>query len=150
MSHETLGLVADCVALRRHFGWYVGETPSLPLNPTLLPFWLERVEEEVGELREAVEAGDVTEVADAVADILICVTQTALVCGVDPDAVHHVVYESVMRKVPDPNGGKAIKPEGWEHPDIGALLAAQPPLSVLYPDVEEDGVERSALQEDSK
>lgn len=38
--------------------------------------------------------------------------------GIDPAPAWKAVQEANMRKAPGENGGKAVKPEGWEPPEI--------------------------------
>lgn len=87
--------------------------------------------EEVQEYYDAVEAGDVIEVADALADIAYVVFGTALVHGIDLDAVLEEVHRSNMSKLGDDGqpvcreDGKVIKGPLYFRPDIGKVLAAQ-------------------------
>jgi hypothetical protein len=104
-----------------------------PPAPTVaLPGALDRVgyvEEEVRELREAVEAGDVVSTADALADLVYVVYGAAWRFAIPLDAVVREVHRSNMTKDPSPGDGKAIKGPNYEPPDIGRVLtvAAQHP-----------------------
>lgn len=90
--------------------------------------WRQRLaflDEETREYAAAAEAGDVVEVADALADLLYVVHGTALVHGIPLDAVFAEVHRSNLTKV----GGQAIgpgtkapKPEGYRPPRIRPLL----------------------------
>jgi 8-oxo-dGTP pyrophosphatase MutT (NUDIX family)/predicted HAD superfamily Cof-like phosphohydrolase len=90
--------------------------------------WRERLaflEEETRKYAAAAEAGDVVEVADALADLLYVVHGTALVHGIPLDAVFAEVHRSNMTKVdgePIGPGTKAPKPEGYRPPRIRPLL----------------------------
>ena len=100
--------------------------PEQPVGA--VPSWRQRLaflEEETREYAAAAEAGDVVEVADALADLLYVVHGTALVHGIPLDAVFAEVHRSNMTKV-DGNsigpGTKAPKPEGYRPPRIRPLL----------------------------
>ena len=86
--------------------------------------------EEVGELERAIEAGDLVEIADGIADVIYIAIGTALAYGIPLDLVWREVHRSNMAKVGKdgkvhkaPNG-KIVKPEGWRPPNIAAILAA--------------------------
>lgn len=82
------------------------------------------IEEEVDELRQAVEFGDVTAAADALADIVYAVYGTAWRFGMPLDALVAEVHRSNMTKTPSPGDGKAIKGPGYSRPDIAGILRA--------------------------
>jgi ADP-ribose pyrophosphatase YjhB (NUDIX family) len=90
--------------------------------------WPQRLaflQEEVREYAAAAEAGDVVEIADALADLLYVVHGTALVHGIPIDAVFDEVHRSNLTKVGGPAigpGTKAPKPAGYRPPDIRPLL----------------------------
>ena len=85
----------------------------------------ELMQEELDEYVEAVKAGDLPEMADALADLAYFVYGTAVVLGVDLAPIILATHEANMQKIPAPDGGKAMKPPGWRHPDVAALLQAQ-------------------------
>jgi predicted HAD superfamily Cof-like phosphohydrolase len=97
-----------------------------PPEPTVtVPGALQRVEfieEETRELREAVEAGHIVKVADALADIAYAVYGTAWRFGIPLDAVIAEVHRSNMTKTASPGDGKAIKGPGYSPPNIAAVL----------------------------
>jgi 8-oxo-dGTP pyrophosphatase MutT (NUDIX family)/predicted HAD superfamily Cof-like phosphohydrolase len=90
--------------------------------------WRQRLaflEEEVREYAVAAEAGDVVEVADALADLLYVVYGTALVHGIPLDAVFDEVHRSNLTKVggaPIGPGTKAPKPADYRPPNIRPIL----------------------------
>jgi predicted HAD superfamily Cof-like phosphohydrolase len=108
---------------------------NLPIREELsLPVDKERVlryrlqKEETVELESATYAGDVIEVADALADIVYVAYGTALVYGIDLDAVLEEVHKSNMTKL-DENGepiyredGKVAKSPQFRPPDIASVL----------------------------
>lgn len=82
---------------------------------------VEFVEEEARELREAVAAGDVVGVADALADLLYVTYGAALHFGIPLEEVFAEVHRSNMTK--DAAGdGKAIKGAGYRAPDIAGAM----------------------------
>lgn len=94
---------------------------------------VEFIEEEVRELRAAVEAGDLVKVADGLADITYAVYGTAWRCGINLDPVVVEVHRSNMTKTPAPGDGKAVKGPGYSPPDIAGVLARQYPRKVGAP-----------------
>jgi|HubBroStandDraft_2_1064218.scaffolds.fasta_scaffold12081_7 predicted HAD superfamily Cof-like phosphohydrolase len=105
----------------------------LPAKPTARPDLGSQtgraaiVAEELRELAAAIEAGDITEIADACADVVYGVVGTAVTYGIPFDAVLKAVHASNMTKVvPGPpvlnDDGKILKGPGYEPPRIAALL----------------------------
>ena len=109
------------------FGLPVQEGPTVPDGrERMLRFDL--LAEEFREYNEADMTGDVVEVADALADMVYVIYGTALVYGIDLDAVLAEVHRSNMTKL-GPDGrpvlredGKIMKPEGFERPRIAEVL----------------------------
>lgn len=90
------------------------------------------IDEELGELRDAVAAGDIVGIADALADIVYVAYGTAHVYGIDLDAVLDEVHASNMTKL-DAAGqpirradGKILKGPDYRPPDIAAVLGVTP------------------------
>jgi predicted HAD superfamily Cof-like phosphohydrolase len=74
--------------------------------------------------------GDLTEVADALADVKVIALGTELEYGIPADRVFEAVHSSNMEKL-GPDGkpiyredGKVIKAPGWKAPDIKSILEA--------------------------
>jgi predicted HAD superfamily Cof-like phosphohydrolase len=87
------------------------------------------VEEEAAELRAAVEASDLVEIADAVADLLWVVIEAGLTYGIPIEEVFEEVRRSNLTKVdmaePARNArGKIVAGEGFSPPDLLPILAA--------------------------
>lgn len=82
--------------------------------------------EEVKELGDAIDAGDITEIADACADVVYAVVGTAVTYGLPFDAVLAEVHRSNMTKLIPPvqvnDDGKIVKGPGYESPDIARVL----------------------------
>ena len=122
---DTLALVRSW---HRHFKVPVVDAPSLPKGRAEMRLAI--LEEEVRELREAVEAGDMVEVLDALCDIQYVVDGTFLEFG-----LHHVkegafieVHSSNMSKLGE-NGqpllredGKVLKGPNFSPPDLEKFL----------------------------
>lgn len=84
----------------------------------------ELIREEVDELRAALEASDVTAVADALADISYVVVGAAVEWGIPLAEVFDEVHRSNMAKVGGPvrADGKRLKPPGWTPPDVAGVI----------------------------
>jgi predicted HAD superfamily Cof-like phosphohydrolase len=67
-------------------------------NDKLVNFRMSLIDEEVGELREALKNKDRTEVIDALADILFVVYGAGKAFDIDLDKAFDIVYESNMSK----------------------------------------------------
>jgi predicted HAD superfamily Cof-like phosphohydrolase len=94
------------------------------------------IEEELGELREALINDDIVETADALADILYVVYGAAAAFGIDIDEVFEEVHDSNMSKL-DNDGlpiydemGKVMKGSTYFHPNIAQLMIKQGAVSV--------------------
>lgn len=109
------------------FGHPIGEHPKyLELDRWELRTSLIREEAE-----ELFSAPTMEDEVDALADLVYVCYGMAIEMGVDLDDVISEVHAANMRKL-GPDGkpiyrddGKILKPEGWEGPDIGAVLARQ-------------------------
>lgn len=100
-------------------------------DPSLNAARLRFIREEVKELSDALGAVDMVEMADALADIAYFVYASAVVWGIDLDAVMAEVHASNMSKL-DENGravfredGKVLKSELYWPPDIARVLKEQ-------------------------
>ena len=108
------------------FGQRVGEKPSFP-NTSERTLRMKLITEEFNELCDAEENNDLTEVADALADIIYIACGTAVSYGIPLDKVFAEVHRSNMAKLVDGKpiyreDGKVMKPEGWTPPDIEGVL----------------------------
>jgi predicted HAD superfamily Cof-like phosphohydrolase len=90
------------------------------------------LDEELAELREAYERDDLTEIADAIADIVYILVGTAHLKGIPFDRVLAEVHRSNMTKL-GPDGkahrradGKILKPPTFEPPRIREILEETP------------------------
>lgn len=87
------------------------------------------IAEELDELLRALDANDITEVADALADLQYVVIGAALQWGIPLDRVFAEVHRSNMTK--EGGGkradGKILKGPGYESPDVAAVLRGEKP-----------------------
>lgn len=100
----------------------------MPEQPTIgIPAWVQMLrmdllDEEVSELHEAVEQGDIVKLADAIADITYVAVGTAVAYGIPFDAIFAEVHRSNMTKVNTPAEAKLVKGPGYEPPRIAEIL----------------------------
>lgn len=104
-----------------HGGWMPSE-PTTDLPPGLPDLRMALLDEEVQELRDAVEAGDIEKIADAIGDIKYVATGTAVAYGIPDREVFEEVHRSNMTKTNDPGKGKLAKGPDYEPPDINRVL----------------------------
>jgi predicted HAD superfamily Cof-like phosphohydrolase len=86
----------------RGFGERVAYTPQMDVfesDPKTVNLRLSLIREEVRELVEAVQAKDMVETIDALADILYVVYGTGGAFGIDLDRAFHLIHESNMSKL---------------------------------------------------
>lgn len=107
------------------------DKPNANIDISIQSLRYDLIYEELRELNDAMLDRDIVEVADAIADLLYVVYGTAVAYGIDIEPVFEAVHKSNMDKIwPDgelhyhPNG-KVKKPEGWEPPNIKAILKEQ-------------------------
>lgn len=107
------------------------DTPNANVDISIQSLRYDLIYEELRELNDAMLDRDIVEVADAIADLLYVVYGAAVSYGIDIDPVFEAVHKSNMDKIwtdgelhYHPNG-KVKKPEGWEPPNIRAILKEQ-------------------------
>lgn len=118
----------DLRAFQQKFGFHVPERPELPTFETLdLRYKL--VAEEASELLNALRPDphepDLNHIAHEAIDLIYVCVGTLVSCGVRMGPLWRAVHAANMAKVPNPTGGKVMKPEGWRGADIPALVEAQ-------------------------
>lgn len=99
----------------------------------MIGYRLKFLEEELDELRKAINERDLADVADALADIVWVALGTAHYFGLPFDHVWAEVRRANMDKVRVPRGNDPTqknwrvdvitKPAGWQPPDITKVLA---------------------------
>ncbi len=119
----------ECQAMVREFhqacGLIAPDHPTLDQFPGQLRVSL--IQEEAREFAEAVEAGDMIEMIDALCDLLYVTYGAAVTLGVDLEPHFAEVHRSNMAKQGGPvrPDGKQLKPEGWRPPRLAEILARQ-------------------------
>ena len=109
----------------------VRNSPTVDVGRDQLELRLSLIEEEVGELREAAEDGDLVAIADALADIIYVAYGTAHVYGIELDSVLDEVHASNMTKLGADGrpvrraDGKVLKGPDYRPPDVKSILSAQ-------------------------
>lgn len=86
------------------------------------------IKEEAEEFAHAQTKGDIVEVADAIADLLVVVLGAAVAWGIDIDPIFQEVHKSNMTKFIDGHkrkDGKWIKGPSYIPPNIAPLIEAQ-------------------------
>ena len=110
-------------------GLPVREHPTLEVAPNEAEMACALIEEEAGEFRAAVEASDMVEIADAVADLLWVVLEAGVTFGIPIEEVFAEVHRSNLTKIesgePVVNAaGKIVAGPGFSAPDLLPILAA--------------------------
>jgi len=108
------------------FGQRVGEKPELP-DTAERTLRMKLLAEEMYEYTVAENENDLTEIADALADIIYIACGTAVSYGIPLDKVYAEVHRSNMAKLVDGKplyreDGKVMKPTGWTPPDVEGVL----------------------------
>lgn len=107
----------------------MSDKPRLPTEPeaTLMN---NLILEELQELNEAMDSGNLIEIADAVADIIYVTAQQASLIGLPIDALLREVQRSNLSKLGADGkpifreDGKVLKGPNFSEPDIAGVLAA--------------------------
>lgn len=108
------------------FGVPILSAPTIPADRVALRLAL--IDEERQELTEALAAGDIVEVADALTDIAYLVYGTALEFGIDLDACFAEVHRSNMSKLGADgrpiyrDDGKVLKGPNYSRPDLAPII----------------------------
>lgn len=88
----------------------------------------ELIEEELGELFDAMNDKDVVEIADALTDLLYVTYGAALVFGIDIDACFDEVHRSNMSKLGEDGqpiyreDGKVLKGPNYNPPELARMI----------------------------
>ena len=116
-------LMSDVAAFYKACNIPVFNIPTIPadVRKALL---IKLIDEAViDELLPAMYAGDIVEIADAIADSIYVLIGTALEYGIPLDAIWAIVQRSNMQKADPTTGkcitradGKILKPAGWKPP----------------------------------
>ena len=111
------------------FGQTVRTKPTLPIKlPQVSRLRVELIEEELQELRKALEDNDVIEVADALTDLLYVVYGSGHAFGIDLDQCFEEVHASNMSKLGEDGqpifreDGKVLKGPNYFKPMLQEVL----------------------------
>ena len=116
------------------YGINVPDKPTFPDGPAM-SLCHELILEELMELNEAFDHGNMIEIADALTDIIYVTAQRAITMGLPVDALLREVHRSNMSKLDEQGNpifradGKVLKGNNFSEPDIAGILLAK-----LYPD----------------
>jgi predicted HAD superfamily Cof-like phosphohydrolase len=119
----------------RVFGAHMEMTPTAALSPDTIALRVSLIQEELNEYREAAEARDLVEIADALSDLMYVVLGTYVAHGLQDaaEALFAEVHRSNMSKL-DASGaviyradGKVLKSDRWTPPDLARILEAAEP-----------------------
>ena len=109
------------------FGQEVKSKPSFP-NDKIIKLRYELIEEELSELRAAIKDKDITEVADALTDILYVTYGAGHSFGINLDRCFEEVQNSNMSKLGDDGkpifneAGKVMKGPNYYKPNLKKYL----------------------------
>lgn len=121
-----LKIQKDVLDFHKKFNCLINDKPTL-INKKDYVLRTRLIEEELDEYAEAARQGDLTEVADALADLMYVIVGTAVSFGIDLEPIWDEVHRSNMEK--EGGGtredGKIMKPVGWKSPDIKRLIEEQ-------------------------
>ena len=100
-----------------------------PASPENYKMYLGLIDEEYGELVDAVDADDKVEQLDALVDILVVTMGAIRAAGWDGEAAWKEVMNTNFAKVDPTTGkvikredGKVLKPEGWKAPELSQFI----------------------------
>ena len=100
-----------------------------PASPENYKMYLGLIDEEYGELVDAVDADDKVEQLDALVDILVVTMGAIRAAGWDGEAAWNEVMKTNFAKIDAVTGkvikrsdGKVLKPEGWTAPELSQFI----------------------------
>jgi predicted HAD superfamily Cof-like phosphohydrolase len=107
-----------------------GTACDQPASEANYKMYLGLVDEEYGELVDAVAADDKVEQLDALVDILVVTMGAIRAAGWDGEAAWKEVMDTNFAKVDPETGkvrkredGKVLKPEGWKAPELAQFVS---------------------------
>lgn len=102
---------------------------TIKYNANQYAMYLDLIDEERDELKEAIEAGDQVEQLDALIDILVVTIGAIHSMGADGEGAWNEVMKTNFAKIDSETGkvrkredGKVLKPEGWRAPELEPFL----------------------------
>jgi hypothetical protein len=114
----------DTAAFAIKIGRPIAERPTLP-SVELCNGFKRHLYEELSELDDAMRAGDLVNVADALVDIVYIAKHMGAVAGLPWAELWDEVQRTNMLKEPGEQGSHkfgVVKPVGWRPPDIAGIL----------------------------
>ena len=100
-----------------------------PASPENYKMYLGLIDEEYGELVDAVDADDKVEQLDALVDILVVTMGAIRAAGWDGEAAWKEVMDTNFAKIDATTGkvikrsdGKVLKPIGWKAPELSQFI----------------------------
>ncbi len=110
----------------KQFDIRIATVPTVPDEKTRA-LRVRLIQEEFDELKEALNAKDLPNIAKELADLLYVVYGTAVSCGIDMDPVFQEVQRSNMSKVGGykREDGKLVKPPTYSPANMGPILEKQ-------------------------
>lgn len=118
------GMYADIYNFHQKFGQPCPDSPTLPDLKTI-ELRRKLIIEEAKEVDDELVNGDLNKIAHECIDLIVVAMGTLVACGVQPSVPWQMIQEANMRKIPNPTGGKILKPEGWVKADITPAIEAQ-------------------------
>ena len=123
-------LVEDVAAFHRKIGY--AELNGQGLRADIIRRRLAYIDEEAREVHEAMSEAacladngelsmhdpEVAHMVQELIDLTYVIAGTFAELGIDPEPAWQAVHAANLRKVAAPGGGKAIKPEGWQPPEV--------------------------------
>ena len=110
-----------------------GTACDQPASEANYKMYLGLIDEEVGELVDAVAADDKVEQLDALIDILVVTMGAVRAAGWDGEAAWKEVMDTNFAKIDPTTGkvikradGKVLKPEGWKAPELSQFVNLNP------------------------
>lgn len=115
----------DVYRFHEKFGLVIGDNGPELLDKKLMQDRINFKYEELQEIVDAYNEGDLEKVADGLIDLVYVAMGTAVMMGLPWDNLWAEVHAANMRKAKgetvDHKAG-VIKPEGWEPPKLGPIL----------------------------
>ncbi len=106
-----------------------GTACDQPPSEANYKMYLSLIDEEVGELVDAVTANDKVEQLDALIDILVVTMGAVRAAGWDGEGAWKEVMDTNFAKIDAETGkvrkredGKVLKPEGWKAPELAQFI----------------------------
>lgn len=105
-------------------------------NEDQYKLYINLIEEEFKELKEAIAAGDIVEQLDALEDILVVTIGAIHSAGMDGEGGWKEVMSTNFNKIDKQSGkvrkredGKVLKPQGWTPPNLAPFVKKGHPFN---------------------